>query len=67
MDAIDTLKRFLDTSFKIKGLSEISYFLGIEAIKREEGLYLNLRKYILDILKRSGFLLQAKATLPHCN
>lgn len=41
MKAIDTLKGFLDASFKIKDLGEISYFSGIEAIRGNEGLYLN--------------------------
>lgn len=65
MDVIDSLKEFLETSFKIKDLGEISYFPGIEAIRKEElGLYLNQRKYVLDILKDSGFLLSKAASIP---
>lgn len=41
MAAIDNLKRFLDTSFKIKDLGVLSYFLGLDAIKIKVGLYLN--------------------------
>lgn len=64
MDAIDDLKRFLDRSFKSKDLGEINYFLGIEVSRRGEGLYLNQRKYALDILKESGFLLCKAAPTP---
>lgn len=64
MKAIITLKEFLDASFKIKDHGEISYFLGIEVIRRKEGLYLNQRKYVLDILKDSGFLLCKAALTP---
>lgn len=64
MEVINNLKKFLDASFKIKDLGELSYFLGIEAVRREEGLYLNQRKYVLDILKDSGFLLCKPASTP---
>ena len=38
--------------FKISNLGEFKYFLGIEVIKSNNGIYVIQRKYIIDILKK---------------
>lgn len=53
---INTVKVFLDDKFTIKDLEPAHYFLGIEIARSSEGLYLNQRKYILDILQDIGLL-----------
>lgn len=49
-DCIKEVKQMLHEAFTIKDLGQASYFLGIELLKTEEGLYVNQRKYVLDIL-----------------
>lgn len=56
IDSIQTLKAFLDDTFKIKDLGTLGYFLGIEAHMTTDGLNLCQRKYALDILQEAGFL-----------
>lgn len=56
MQAIQQMKSFLDSTFKIKDLGCLKYFLGIEAARTKEGLNICQRKYIMDILKEYGFL-----------
>lgn len=47
---IKKLKTYLNDVFKIKDIGNLSYFLGIELIKTQEGIHLSQRNYILDIL-----------------
>ncbi|XP_019084244.1 PREDICTED: uncharacterized protein LOC109125908 [Camelina sativa] len=40
----------LGDRFSVKDMGDVSYFLGIEAIRTKYGLHLNQRKYVLDLL-----------------
>ncbi|KAJ9561853.1 LOW QUALITY PROTEIN: hypothetical protein OSB04_007013 [Centaurea solstitialis] len=51
---IQATKDDLDKKFSIKDLGNLKYFLGIEVTRTSEGLVLNQRKYILDILEDCG-------------
>ena len=44
----------LATRFSLKDLGPLTYFLGIEAITRSDGLFLSQRKYISDLLSRTN-------------
>lgn len=55
-DEIATLKHFLDCKFTIKDLGFAKYFLGMKLTRGTDGLSLNQRKYILDILTDFGLL-----------
>ncbi|XP_031131940.1 uncharacterized protein LOC116033327 [Ipomoea triloba] len=46
----------MDSTFKIKDLGNLSYFLGIEAQYSTKGLNICQRKYALEILSETGFL-----------
>ncbi|XP_019175853.1 PREDICTED: uncharacterized protein LOC109171181 [Ipomoea nil] len=51
---IDTLLRQLSTAFKIRDLGVPHFFLGIEMVPSGAGLILSQRRYMKDILTRSG-------------
>jgi hypothetical protein len=46
----------LDWKFKIKDLRNLTYFVAIEISRDEDGIYVNQRKYTLNILKDCGML-----------
>lgn len=54
-----TIKTNIEDNFKIKDLGKLNYFLGIEVLYSEEGIYLSQRKYALGILEESE-LIEAK-------
>lgn len=64
LDLIQELKQFMDSTFKIKDLGNLSYFLGIEAHQSTEGLNICQRKYALEILNEAGFLACKPAHTP---
>ena len=59
---IQSVKTSLDKQFTIKDLGLAKYFLDIELCKTDDGMHLNQRKYILDLLKDAG-LTAAKPSL----
>lgn len=48
--AVEEVIRNLATRFSVKDMGNLSYFLGIEAVRTKTGLHLNQRKYIHDLL-----------------
>ena len=53
---IEELKRRLAHEFEIKDLGPLKYFLGIEFARSKEGIFVNQRKHILDLLSETGML-----------
>lgn len=51
-----SFKRYLDDCFRLKDLGPLKYFLGIECARSSEGMFINQRKYALDILEEAGLL-----------
>ena len=49
--SIAQLKRSLQQQFPIKDLGSLKYFLGIEMAASRKELFLNQRKYIIDLLQ----------------
>ncbi|CAM8883046.1 unnamed protein product [Rhodiola kirilowii] len=61
---IQHVKEFIHAAFKIKDLGELKYFLGIEVARSKSGLFLNQRKYALDLIKEARLLGCKPSTIP---
>lgn len=61
---ISLLKKYLCSRFNIKDLGSLKYFLGIEVARSKAGIFLNQRKYALEILQDTGLLASKPVTTP---
>lgn len=57
---IDTLAR----KFSINDMGDLSYFLGIEAIRTDHGMHLMQRKYVTDLLTKTNMLHSKPVSTP---
>nr|XP_034908584.1 uncharacterized mitochondrial protein AtMg00810-like [Populus alba] len=64
LTALNTVKQYLRTTFPIKDLGNLKYFLGIEVARSTKDIVLCQRKYALDILTDSGFSGAKPVTFP---
>ncbi|XP_060201949.1 uncharacterized mitochondrial protein AtMg00810-like [Lycium barbarum] len=55
LEELSALKSFLDSQFKIKDLSTLNYFLGIEVYYTASGLLLHQKKFIRDLLQKYNY------------
>ena len=55
-EEIARLKKKLALEFELKDLGPLKYFLGMEFARSKEGIFMNQRKYILDLLTETGLL-----------
>ncbi|KAB1212300.1 Retrovirus-related Pol polyprotein from transposon TNT 1-94 [Morella rubra] len=62
--AIQTLISTLSSSFPIKDLGRLHYFLGVEVTHLRSGLLLSQRNYISDLLKKTNMLLAKPVHTP---
>ncbi|RVW29644.1 Retrovirus-related Pol polyprotein from transposon RE1 [Vitis vinifera] len=53
---LEKLKGKLAEEFDIKDLGALKYFLGMEFARSKEGIFVNQRKYVLDLLNETGML-----------
>ncbi|XP_057717717.1 uncharacterized mitochondrial protein AtMg00810-like [Arachis stenosperma] len=54
VDSISDLKTSHHHTFEMKDLGSLSYFLSLEVISTDDGIYLSQAKYVLDLLTRVG-------------
>ncbi|XP_047943981.1 uncharacterized mitochondrial protein AtMg00810-like [Salvia hispanica] len=53
---IAELRKNLFHEFEMKDLGLLKYFLGIEVLRSKKGIFINQRKYILDLLAEIGMI-----------
>jgi len=53
MQAINRVITLLQNKFAVKDICDLTFFLGIKAIRDTNGLHLSQHRYILDLLTRS--------------
>nr|GEY56796.1 uncharacterized mitochondrial protein AtMg00810-like [Tanacetum cinerariifolium] len=61
---IEKFKVFLKSKFMIKDLGKLKYFLGIEVVDTDKCIFLNQRKYVLDLLSEYDMLACKLAKTP---
>ncbi|CAN1239948.1 Retrovirus-related Pol polyprotein from transposon TNT 1-94, partial [Linum grandiflorum] len=54
MDEIARTKQALQEHFHLKELGHLSYFLGLEIQRSPKGIFVNQKKYIVDLLADAG-------------
>ena len=53
---IESLKNKLFREFEMKNPGRLKYFLGIEVLRSNRGIFISQRKYVLDLLAKTGML-----------
>jgi len=61
---MDEVKNFLNENFKIKDLGQLSFFLGLKAMRSKKCIHINQREYALDILADCGMLVVKPSSTP---
>ncbi|XP_031263762.1 uncharacterized protein LOC116121996 [Pistacia vera] len=61
---LERLKMKLANDFEIKDLGTLKYFLGMEFATSKEGIFVNQRKYVLDLLVETSLLGSKAAKTP---
>ena len=51
---ISKLKNMLHSTFQMKDLGDLKYFLGLEVHSRDQGIFLNQHKYVRDLIELAG-------------
>ncbi|CAM8911709.1 unnamed protein product [Rhodiola kirilowii] len=62
---INKVKQFIHDQFQIKDLGLLKYFLRLEVARSTSGIFLNQRKYALDILTDYNFIDCKPVKTPH--
>uniref|UniRef100_A0ACD5TNX4 Uncharacterized protein n=1 Tax=Avena sativa TaxID=4498 RepID=A0ACD5TNX4_AVESA len=64
--ALDSLLHQLSSTFPVKDLGSLSYFLGIEVIRNPGGISLTQKKYAVDLLERTNMANCKSVSTPMC-
>ncbi|KAL9995478.1 putative RNA-directed DNA polymerase [Helianthus debilis subsp. tardiflorus] len=55
-EEIKRLKVNLFSEFEMKDLGRLKYFLGIEVLRSNQGIFICQKKYVLDLLAKTGMI-----------
>ena len=61
---ISKLQNMLHSTFQMKDLGHLTYFLGMEVHSRDHGLFLNQHKYIQDLIELAGLKAATAVDMP---
>ena len=61
---ISSLKSFLHNRFHTKDLGTLKYFLSVEIMRSKQEILLSQRKYVLDLLSKTGKLGVKPCSIP---
>ena len=61
---MNKLKQLLSVAFKLKDLGKLKYFIGLEIARSSQGILINQRKFVLDMLKEYGQLGAKPTSVP---
>ncbi|CAL1375794.1 unnamed protein product [Linum trigynum] len=53
---VEQVKIYLGREFKVKDLGELKFFLGLEVYRDHRGIFVNQRKYCVDLLDDVGYM-----------
>ncbi|KAI5312168.1 hypothetical protein L3X38_041341 [Prunus dulcis] len=53
---MQNLQKYLALEFEMTSLGDLKYFLGIEVARSKHGIFMSQRKYVLDLLAKTGML-----------
>ena len=67
LEEMHDLKAYLHSTFKIKDLGSLHYFLGIEILQASHGVIMTQRKFAAELLKEFDHLIVAPAHFPFGN
>ena len=59
-----SFKHSMMQEFEISDLGKMRYFLGLEILQRDNGIFLCQQKYAHDILERFKWLIAIQCTIP---
>ncbi|XP_019416448.1 PREDICTED: uncharacterized protein LOC109327748 [Lupinus angustifolius] len=61
---IAAIKKSLSSEFEMSDLGRLAYFLGIEFVQHNDGIFMHQKKYILEVLERFNLLKCNSADTP---
>lgn len=61
---IKFVKQLLDKKFRIKDLGQLRYFLGFEISRYDKGIFMNQRKYTLELLEETCYFSAKPSPIP---
>lgn len=54
VEAISEIQKFLHSTFHMKDLGQLTYFLGLEVHHQPQGIFVNQHKYTQDLVQLTG-------------
>ncbi|GJT13774.1 putative ribonuclease H-like domain-containing protein [Tanacetum coccineum] len=57
-------KKMMHKKFQMSSMGELTFFLGLQVKQKEDGIFINQDKYVIEILKKFGFTDVKTASTP---
>nr|GEW37206.1 ribonuclease H-like domain-containing protein [Tanacetum cinerariifolium] len=63
-DEVEEFEGLMHKKFQISSIGELTFFLGLQVMQRDDGIFISQDKYVADILKKFDFSLVKIASTP---